>query len=296
MSAMDMSKCAACGKGGDGLKACVDCKLVKYCNVTCQKAHRPKHQKECKIRASKIFHEALFKTPPPNEDCPICYLRLPLCESDKQYKSCCGKMICTGCGYADVIARRSAEGICPFCRTPAPTSEEGAVQRLRTRIEAGDAIAMHNLGCQYRRGRVVPQDSNKALELWRRAAKLVCDESHTNLAESYALGEIVEKDVKKAKYHWELAAMGGNVVARYNLGVFEAEAGNMNRALKHFMISSGCGCDDSLKEIQKGFSDGHATKDDFEKALRAHKESKDEMQSDQRDAARQYVQRTRLYH
>ena len=30
---------------------------------------------------------------------------------------------------------------------------------------------------------------------------------------------------------------------------------------------------------------GYATKDDFEKALRAHQESKDETRSDQRDAA-----------
>ena len=30
---------------------------------------------------------------------------------------------------------------------------------------------------------------------------------------------------------------------------------------------------------------GHAAKDDFEKALRAHKDAKDEMKSDQRDAA-----------
>jgi hypothetical protein len=30
---------------------------------------------------------------------------------------------------------------------------------------------------------------------------------------------------------------------------------------------------------------GHATKDDFEKALRAHKDSKDEMKSEQREAA-----------
>ena len=26
-------KCAACGKGGDGLKTCNACKLVKYCNA-----------------------------------------------------------------------------------------------------------------------------------------------------------------------------------------------------------------------------------------------------------------------
>ena len=30
---------------------------------------------------------------------------------------------------------------------------------------------------------------------------------------------------------------------------------------------------------------GHATKDDFEKALRTHKDAKDEMKSEQREAA-----------
>ncbi|KAL7536131.1 hypothetical protein ACHAXR_006933 [Thalassiosira sp. AJA248-18] len=289
MSAVDniiMSKCAACGKDRDTLKACTACKLVKYCNVTCQKAHRPKHKKECKKRAAEIFDEALFKTPPPNEDCPICFLRLPLIESDKLFKSCCGKMICTGCGYADVIARRSAEHNCPFCRTPAPTSEEEENERLRMRIEAGDSYAMYDLGNRYQRGGGVPQDSNKALELWHQAAKLGCAKSHSKIGNVYDNGEGVEQGDKKAKYHWERAAMGGDVPARCILGIFEAEAGNMNRAVKHFMISAGCGCDDSLKQIQYGFSDGHVTKDDFERALRAHKESKDEMQSDHRDTLR----------
>ena len=56
----DLSKCAACGKGGNGLKTCNGCKLVKYCNATCQKEHRPRHKKECKKRAAELFDEALF--------------------------------------------------------------------------------------------------------------------------------------------------------------------------------------------------------------------------------------------
>ncbi|KAL7529180.1 hypothetical protein ACHAXR_002833, partial [Thalassiosira sp. AJA248-18] len=166
MSAANVSQCASCGKGGDNLKACTACKLVKYCNVTCQKAHRPKHKKECKKRASEIFDEALFKTPPPKEDCPICFLRLPLEPSDTQYQECCGKIICSGCVYGEVNARQSAELFCPFCRAPAPTSDEGSVERMKERIEVGDTVAMYNLGCRYRRGGGVPQDSNKALELW----------------------------------------------------------------------------------------------------------------------------------
>jgi len=40
-----------------------------------------------------------------------------------------------------------------------------------------------------------------------------------------------------------------------------------------------------LEEVGNGYLIGLATKDDFEKALRAHKEAKDEMKSEQREAA-----------
>ncbi|KAL7528637.1 hypothetical protein ACHAXR_002545 [Thalassiosira sp. AJA248-18] len=296
MSAADVTQCcAACGKGGDCLKACAACKLVKYCNVTCQKAHRPNHKKECKKRAAEISDEALFKTPPPSDDCHICYLRLPFDQSESRYQLCCGKIICLGCDYGDMIARASTEQICHFCRAPDATSHEEAIERLQKRIEAGDAIAMYHLGYEYLSGDSgVPQDSNKALELWHQAAKLGCAKSHTALAHSYAQGEGVEQDDKKAKYHWERAATGVCVLARHDLGAVEMNAGNMNKAMKHFMISAGCGCDDSLKEIQNGFSHGHVTKDDYENTLRAHKASTDEMQSDQRDVARRWLDEAKV--
>ena len=63
----------------------------------------------------------------------------------------------------------------------------------------------------------------------------------------------------------------------------------MNRAMKHFIIAAGAGHDGSLKGIGRLYLDGHATKDDFEKALRAHKEAKDEMKSDQREAGAAYL-------
>jgi hypothetical protein len=95
----------------------------------------------------------------------------------------------------------------------------------------------------------------------------------------------VERDTKKAKYYYELAAMGRDIDARHNLGVVEAKAGNMSRAMKHWMIAAGAGYDKSLERIRYCFLNGHATKADFEKALRAHKEAKDEMKSDQREEA-----------
>ena len=104
----------------------------------------------------------------------------------------------------------------------------------------------------------------------------------------YIQGRGVERDENKAKYYYELAAMGGNTMARLNLGCVEGSAGNMNRAMKHWMISARAGDDGSLKEIQDGFVNGNAKKDDFETALRAHQTSKDEMKSEQREAAARF--------
>ena len=46
--------------------------MVKYCNVTCQKAHRSQHKKECKKRAAELQVEALFNLPTRKEDCDVC--------------------------------------------------------------------------------------------------------------------------------------------------------------------------------------------------------------------------------
>ena len=50
------------------------------------------------------------------------------------------------------------------------------------------------------------------------------------------------------------------------------------------MISAMAGYDKSLKAIRQCFLEGNATKDDFDKALRSHKDARDEMKSDQRAA------------
>ena len=71
--------CAECGEEGGvvSLKACMSCKSVKYCNAKCQRNHWAKHKKRCERRAAELCDEALFKDPPPKEDCPICFLPMP---------------------------------------------------------------------------------------------------------------------------------------------------------------------------------------------------------------------------
>ena len=59
----------------------------------------------------------------------------------------------------------------------------------------------------------------------------------------------------------------------------------MNRALKHYTIAAEGGKPDSLKEIQKLYTNGHATKGDYAKALRAYQAYLAEIKSTQRDVA-----------
>ena len=236
-----------------------------------------------------ISDDELFKQPPSNEDCPICLLRLPLLPSGSVYKSCCGKIICGGCDYApmyDNLGNEIIERNCPFCRTPAHVSDEEYNERLQKRVEVGDAEAIFTLGNYYRNGDDgFPQNYTMALELYHRAGELGSAEAYCNIGCAYEIGRGMEINEKKANHYYQLAAIGGNVTSRYNLGVVEEDEDNMNRALKHYMVAVECGHENALKQIQKLYKNGHATKDDYAKALRAYQAYLVEIKSAQRDKA-----------
>ena len=88
-----------------------------------------------------------------------------------------------------------------------------------------------------------------------------------------------------ASHYYELAAMEGIVVARGNLGAKEYNAGNYDIAIRHLMIAVRGGHTRSVKEIQRMYMDGHATKDHYANALRSHQVYLNEIKSDQRDKA-----------
>ena len=232
-----------------------------------------------------ISDDELFKQPPPKEDCPICLLRLPLL--GYVYKSCCGKIICCGCRHAPVkdnLGNTIIEEKCPFCRTPTHESDEEYNEWLQKRVEVGDAEAIFTLGCYYRDALDgFPQDDVKAFELFVRAGDLGHTKAYCNVGYAYEIGRGVDIDEKKAKYYYELAAMGGEAAARHYLGAFEELDGNHHRAIKHWVIAAGGGDHDSLKAMQGMYTDGHATKDDYTKALKSYQVYLDEIKSDQRD-------------
>ena len=51
------------------------CLSGMYCNAKRKKNHWQKHKKDSKLPTSD---EALFKDPPPKQDCPICFLPMPV--------------------------------------------------------------------------------------------------------------------------------------------------------------------------------------------------------------------------
>ena len=242
--------CAECGKEEGGgvisLKACKSCKLVRYCNVNCQRNHWPKHKKVCKERATELRDETLFKDPPAKEECPICFLPMPhqlICcmtlppatissvpindyakaneelarEDVEQYFSCCSKSICGGCVYLFNISHSNEK--CPFCKADLRGKTDlDRVEELMKRVEANDAGAMCVLADNYYQGQLgLQQDQEKAKELWTRAAELGLSKAHFQLGVEYKLGG----DMKKEKFHYEAAAMAGHEVARFNLGNVE---------------------------------------------------------------------------
>ena len=246
------------------------------------------HKKACKKRAAELHDEALFKEPPPREDCPICFLPLPFGSNDRKFHSCCGKLICNGCIYAMWV--NDGDELCPFCRAPTPTTNAETFKRLKKLVEAKNAYAFFVLGGYYATGDGVPHDIEKSNELWLKAGQLGCSDAYHNLGVAYNNGRGVEIDKKKAKHYYELAAMNGCVRARHNLGCMEGRTGNDHRAYKHCMLAAKAGHKESLDKAKQGFMDGYVTKDEYANTLRAYQKIQDEMKSDDRDKAEEFYQ------
>ena len=299
----EVDVCACCGKEGSDLNICNKCDLVVYCNAACKKKHRPKHKKKCERRAAEIEAELhdiqLFKLPPKKEDCSICFLPLPSLHTGSKYYHCCGKKVCSGCIHAPVYDNLGNEvdnTTCAFCRSLAPSSNKQMFKRVSKRVEAGDADVIFNLGCCYSKGlRGLPQDYDKALELYQQAGEHGNASAYYNIGIAHMYGLGVERDEKKATHYYELAAIGGYVAARHNLGNSEGRAGNWDRATKHWLIAAGRGQNESVKMIQQLYKHGHATKEQYARALQAYQTYLDEVRSEQRDKASAFSDQYKYY-
>ena len=291
-------------------------KLVRYCNARCQKNHWSKHKQICKQRAAELRDEALFTDPPAKEECPICFLLMPLtiisCMSlppatissvpiynfaiapeneflanlgTPQYYSCCGKSICGGCIYS--FTDSGNIGTCLFCKTNLiGKTDEDRVEEMMNRVEANDASSICELGsCYYVGKEGLQQDHTKAKILWTQAAELGSRDSHYHLGKIYDEG----RDFKKSKFHYESAAMAGNEHARYNLAIKENNLNpynseNVKQAIKHCIIAASAGNHQAMHMLVDLFKQRDVSRGAIDSTLTAYNNSCVEMRSEARDA------------
>jgi TPR repeat protein len=258
---------------------------------------------------SRAPHEALFKDPPAKEDCPICFLPMPLSliccislppatirsvrisdyaeeneelaeKQTEKFYSCCGKSICSGCIYS--FCKSGNIGKCPFCNSMiGGITNDESVEDLKKRVDVNNAGAIFMLGNLYEEGvRGVQQDYAKAMELYTRAADLGYSKAHHHLGNFYDEGG----DLKKAKFHMEAAAMAGDEVARSILGTMEAQFRNMERAVKHWMIAASAGSYDAMDNLLIAFNKGLVSRNAMDSTLAAYNNACGEMRSEARDA------------
>jgi TPR repeat protein len=106
------------------------------------------------------------------------------------------------------------------------------------RVETNDAASMFLLGNFYQHGSEgLQQDHAKAMDLYTKAADLGNNNARYSLADVYE----GEGELKKAKFHFEAAAIAGDEASRCNLGNVEVKSGNIERAIKHWSIGASAG-------------------------------------------------------
>jgi TPR repeat protein len=153
------------------------------------------------------------------------------------------------------------------------------------RVEANDPASICMLGNFYQHGlRGLQQDRAKAITLWIRAADLGYSKAHNNLAGVYHEGGYL----KKAKFHFEAAAMAGDEVARCFIGHMESESRNMERAVKHWTIAASAGHYIAMHELRELFDQGVVSRESIESTLIAYNSSCASMRSEARDTYIQY--------
>ncbi|EJK46064.1 hypothetical protein THAOC_35290, partial [Thalassiosira oceanica] len=285
--------CVNCGKQGSDtvkLKDCKACRLVKYCGVDCQRAHRKQLKKACKQRAAELKDEELYSQGherPERDFCPLCTLPIPLPIDDHSvFEFCCMKRICNGC---DIAAQKRGMNDCAFCRTPCPDNDADKLAMIRARVVKKDPEAIFSLAQFYFHGELgLQKNMQKAVELYTEAAEVGSVDALFNIGVAYYFGSGVEKNTAKAVEFYEKAAMQGGVEARHILGEIEGNKGNHDRALRHLLISAKMGDKESLETIKRVFMRGQATKEQYAEALKGYQDAVEGMKSHDRDEANRF--------
>jgi len=247
--------------------------------------------------SERVLDPELWKPHPPTEECPLCFVFLPLLEDESTYWVCCGKIICNGCKSETARATRVInakrakkklapldDDACSFCRS----TEDDSQSQYEERIRKSDGQAAYTLALFYRNGDAradIPKDEAKSLELLHHAADdLGYSVAMAELGRMYSFGDSgPAKDESRGRKYLEGAVKMGSVGARNNLACIEDESGNIKLAIRHWKLAAAAGDTLSTKNLWVCFHEGTLEKVELEETLRTYKKACDSMSSTERE-------------
>jgi len=213
---------------------------------------------------------------------------LPLHDRLHRYSSCCGKIICGGCGLQHTTKSTEWPPTCAFCRTALPDSDEEILAQLRKRVELKDPTALRNMAMNYGHGLLgLSVDQAKCIDLMGQAAALGCTDAQYQLGCFHGNGTMgLHRNLEEAHKYYKKAAEDGHILSRYNLGHVEEESGDHVAAMRHCRQSASGGLKTSMDALIIFFDKGLLHHDDLAETLQVFYRARAEMKSDDRD---QYI-------
>ena len=158
----------------------------------------------------------LFAPIPEREECPICLIPMPN-DDEVIFKSCCGKLICLGCMYKQMVTglkkgKHPDEYKCALCRQPSLSGQK-RIKRLKKLMKKNDPDAFIEMAKEYKTGEITLQSDTKALEMYICSAELGLADGFGKLGWYYEEGIAVEQDMSKALEYYEITAKKGSLDA-----------------------------------------------------------------------------------
>lgn len=107
---------------------------------------------------------------------------------------------------------------------------------LEKAARQGDGWSQNNLAAYYLRGRYVPLDIEKAIDLYLMAAKNLVCEAYLNLGQLYYDGLHIKRDDNESAKWFSYAAECGDPRGEYRLGLMYLDGSGVKKDLKTALL------------------------------------------------------------
>ena len=175
---------------------------------------------------------------------------------------------------------------CAFCRQVSPDNN---IKETRKLMKNNKSEAFILMAGRYKVGQEVFQSDTRSLEMYIRAAELGKANAFALIAQYYEEGIAVQQDMSNAIAFYELAAQKGCVKAHCLLALLHEKNGDIQLSIKHRRVAASAGEKSSMDYLMKMYKLELLSKEELTQTLRAHQTSSNELNSKERDDAREMV-------